>query len=238
MNRKGVIYKLTFPNNKIYIGQSINYSARMLKHKSDAYKEAGKNYNIYLYKAIRKYGWDNVSKEILEEVDVSRLDDLELYYQEKFHSFEKEAGYNLVRGGQVFRELSDSARNKIRERMLGNKFALGSKSRLGQKATSEMKLRMSAAQKGNKNGIGNKSRSGKKHSEDTKRKMSEAQKIKVGKYDLNDNLIIIYDSAIDAQLQDGFSAPSISRCALGNRKTYAGYKWKYVEKARRKPKRK
>ncbi len=48
---------------------------------------------------------------------------------------------------------------------------------------------------------------------------------KVGKYDLNDNLICIFDSVREAK-KDTCGAPGVLR---GNRKTAGGFKWKYVD---------
>jgi group I intron endonuclease len=54
------IYKLTSPNGKIYIGQTNNFNGRLAEHKSNAKWRKTK-----LYNSIRKYGWDNFTKEII-----------------------------------------------------------------------------------------------------------------------------------------------------------------------------
>jgi len=53
-----VIYKLTSPNNKIYIGQTNNFNQRMIEHKNCKKKNK-------LYNCVRKYGWDSFKKEII-----------------------------------------------------------------------------------------------------------------------------------------------------------------------------
>lgn len=56
---------------------------------------------------------------------------------------------------------------------------------------------------------------------------AEASKTKVGQYDLNDNLLCIYNSQREASEQTGICRSSITRCVRGIRKTAGGYKWKY-----------
>jgi group I intron endonuclease len=54
------IYKLTSPNGKIYIGQTNNLDGRLAEHKSNSKWRKTK-----LYNSIRKYGWDNFTKEVI-----------------------------------------------------------------------------------------------------------------------------------------------------------------------------
>ena len=61
-----IIYKLTSPNGKVYIGRTFDFDDRMYSHYRAAYH---KKLNFPLYKAIRKYGWDNFQKEIICEVN-------------------------------------------------------------------------------------------------------------------------------------------------------------------------
>lgn len=69
-----VIYKLTSPNGKVYIGRAHNFNERMIGHKYAAYT---KKINTSLYKAIRKYGWDNFTKEIICEINTEDAQKIE-----------------------------------------------------------------------------------------------------------------------------------------------------------------
>jgi len=94
------IYKITNSvNNKSYIGQSINIEFRWKEHQRIA--KSPNNYsrkNKYpLYQAIRKYGLENFTFEILEECQEEILDEREIYWIQFFDSFEN--GYNLTLGG-------------------------------------------------------------------------------------------------------------------------------------------
>lgn len=61
-----IIYKLTSPNGKVYIGRTNDFDKRMYGHYRCAYH---KKLNFPLYKSVRKYGWDNFTKEIICKVN-------------------------------------------------------------------------------------------------------------------------------------------------------------------------
>jgi group I intron endonuclease len=93
--RTGCIYLITNPiNGKVYVGQSIEYKTRMKTH-----EDSGKNPKFYLGYAIRKYGWENFTKEILiDDVPEEDLNNLEINYIAFYNSFGP-GGYNLTKGG-------------------------------------------------------------------------------------------------------------------------------------------
>lgn len=95
------IYKATNKiNNKCYIGKSVDIDYRINRHRRDAFRETSSAYNCYFYKAIRHYGLDNFTFEVIEECDVEKLDDREKYYIKLYNSYYKNGGgYNLTRGG-------------------------------------------------------------------------------------------------------------------------------------------
>lgn len=97
------IYKYTNKiNNKVYIGQSINLEKRKYTHKSSAFNEKANDYNSQFHKAVRKYGLENFSYEVVveisnEEYSKEILDDLEKYFIQYYNSFR--CGYNATEGG-------------------------------------------------------------------------------------------------------------------------------------------
>lgn len=93
------IYKITnMINGKVYIGQSVNIKKRFAAHKSAAFNPKNKHYNYPLYRAIRKYGIENFSFEVIEECNEENLNDREIFYISKYKSHGKN-GYNLDDGG-------------------------------------------------------------------------------------------------------------------------------------------
>lgn len=85
------IYKLDYENGKIYIGQALNIKTRALEHNS-------KNKQI-CDKALKKY---NAILTILQkDIPVDQLDIIETYWINKFESYKKEKGYNILIEGNA-----------------------------------------------------------------------------------------------------------------------------------------
>ncbi len=111
-----VIYKISSPIGKVYIGRTKNFNARMAEHK---YNALVKKSMYPIHKAIRKYGWDNMKKEILCEVEESKCQKLEEEFILAYDSVKR--GYNgtyVGAGGDLWigRRDDDSYKNWI-ERM-------------------------------------------------------------------------------------------------------------------------
>jgi group I intron endonuclease len=100
------IYKIeNLINGKVYIGQSINTSARWLAHK-EVLSIPSHAYELKkpLYKDMNKYGIDNFKFEIIEECDKEKLNEREIYWIKKYNSYyfdDNSNGYNLTRGGET-----------------------------------------------------------------------------------------------------------------------------------------
>lgn len=93
------IYKITnLINNKIYIGKTNNSERRWRDHQRLAMTEGHKEYNKVLYQAIRKYGIENFSFEMIEELeDYSVSEEREKYWISFYNSYNN--GYNESKGG-------------------------------------------------------------------------------------------------------------------------------------------
>lgn len=92
------IYKMTNKiNGRCYIGQSTHIEKRWKDHYYAYQNINDEGYNYPLYKAMRKYGYDNFTFEILEECDAAVLNEREMFYIKHFNSFND--GYNQTLGG-------------------------------------------------------------------------------------------------------------------------------------------
>lgn len=89
MEQNYKIYKLTFPDNKVYIGQTKrNPEDRWMK--GAGYKKQEK-----VYQAILKFGWDNIKKQILyQHLNKSQADQKEK--EEIIKAYKNNMCYNTV----------------------------------------------------------------------------------------------------------------------------------------------
>ena len=89
MEKKVVgIYKITNPNGKVYIGQTVNkLNIRFNQHINYASraKETGKAL-YYLSKAILKYGRDAFTISLIETINEDIANEREIYWIEYFNS--------------------------------------------------------------------------------------------------------------------------------------------------------
>lgn len=95
----GLIYKITNNiNGKIYIGQTKkSLKERFQKHCWKATEKDTYHSDMAIKKAIRKYGKNNFSSEILEYTEYTNLDSREKYWIACYNSYYN--GYNCTKGG-------------------------------------------------------------------------------------------------------------------------------------------
>lgn len=93
------IYKITNQlTRKSYIGKTNNYERRIADHKRLAFQLDHKESDKALYRAIRKYGLENFTFELIEELsDYSISGEREKFFIKLYNSYED--GYNETPGG-------------------------------------------------------------------------------------------------------------------------------------------
>lgn len=96
MNKIFTIYKISFPNGKVYIGQTYHYHIRVREHLNDM-----KHSDYKLYRAMRKYNINESNFSILEENVLNQIeaDNKEIYYIKLYDSYNN--GYNSTSGGHT-----------------------------------------------------------------------------------------------------------------------------------------
>ena len=139
---KGYIYKHTSPSGKSYIGQTYQ--------KIDTRWRGGKGYKActLLNRAVEKYGWENFSHEIIDEinfVDIKVLNQLEEKYIIELNTLSPN-GYNLKTFGDN-KLVSKETRDRNREATL-IQFEIKGHPMQGKKHTEEAKKNMSLASMG------------------------------------------------------------------------------------------
>lgn len=199
---KGIIYVYTnLINGKKYI----ELTTRKMKNRHREHLNVSKNKiesydtNVVFHNAIRKYGIENFTLEILHsDLNLVDLNSLEKYYINFYDSLACKNGYNVSSGGsngnpyagktkeemeEIKRKMIESHKNiptwwdnaTDEEKERRNKKL--SESLKGHERTEEHCKRLSEALKStNKNKGENHPMYGKCHSEESKRKMSESKK--------------------------------------------------------------
>ena len=199
-----LIYKITnIINSKIYIGQTIRtLDIRINEHLKDSNKN-----NYPLYRAIRKYGWNNFKVEIID-VDTTQeeLNSKEIYWIKEFNCIVPN-GYNIKGGGSNGKH-HEETKAKLRLAHIGKHHTEESKAKMskawegrivseetkakmrlattGKHLSEEAKAKISALQIGRKLTEETKAKmrlakTGKKRSEETKKKISLTQQLRHNK---------------------------------------------------------
>ena len=167
MSLYGYIYKIT--NNidgKIYIGQK----------KSSFIVEDYYGSGLYITRAIKKYGVNNFTRDILEWCESKEaLNEKEIYWISKLDATNRRVGYNISTGGnggnlgpEVIQKMAASMRGKKHTEATKKKM---SESRKGHTTSEQTRKKISDANKGEKCYW-----YGKKHSAETLEKMRQSHK--------------------------------------------------------------
>lgn len=242
----GDIYLIT---NKVtgmmYVGQT-KYSADR-RFKEHVHNALNTKRNLHLYNSMRKYGIENFELTILETcVDESMLDEREMYYIDKYDTFN--SGYNYTKGGGGVRGYHHSKETRL-------KMGASISNAMWKINTPERTAKIIAAQKGRsfteehkqhiKESIGdrygkNNPFYGKHHSSCTKRKISDSKIIyNVCQYE-NGILLNTFSSVENAAMyciESGYTCAKLRSVmyriyytCIGKQKECYGFNWKYLEK--------
>ena len=226
-----IIYKHTNKaNGKSYIGQTIQDANTRWKN-GLGYKNYKKTASVF-FNAIKKYGWNNFSHEIIEKSIPSqeKANEREIYWIEHFRSyigFIDCNGYNMTLGGNSGNHLGYAVYQISKENLsIVNKFSSTAEaSRLfGSDKNASQIRRCCEGLKVSCKGY----------------YWCYAEKYFVGwrpkknelvspVYQINDELLVIkkYDSITECAKQNGFSAGSIVSCCNGKQQKANGYHWCY-----------
>lgn len=218
------VYMHTFPNKKVYIGITHQNPNRRWRKDGIGYKK-----QTLMYNAILKYGWGNIKHEILyTNLTKEEAEQKEIELIKQYKSNDRKYGYNIANGGNCQETMSNQTKEKIRQKLKGNKNAKGYIRTKEQREISKLV------------NLGNKNMLGKHHSKEAKEKMRKARlgkkmslktKIKKSKpvimYDKKMNFINEYYGMSEAHKQTGISIKGISQCCNGKLKTSGGYIWEF-----------
>lgn len=238
MNNAYSVYIHTFPNGKKYVGITGQNPNRRWNN--------GHGYcsQEFIHRAIVKYGWDNVTHEVVcSGLSKSDAEDVERMLIRQYSSNDLKCGYNVQNGGCSHGKHSETSKIKM---SINHPDTCGSKNPFyGKRHTPESKKKMSEWQIGctppNK---------GIKHSEETKKKISIANsnpsdktrlKMSIAKQGLYHNethprargVVCMETGALYLTIKQaaehvGIDYTNILKVCSGNRKTAGGYTWTYA----------
>jgi len=237
---KYLVYIHTSPSDKKYVGLTHCTTAKRWNC-GNGYKDSP-----HFLSAIRKYGWDSFSHEVVvKNLTLAEAASLEIMLIEFYETTNSEFGYNCSSGGESGGAgcvISDGTRAKISAAMKGRTLtaehcAAISAARKGKTFTPEHRAAMSAALKGNQRGLGHKhtvearAKMGKPQSAEHRANISKWQSKPVTQY-LNGKEIARFKSAAAAAAAEitGYANGNISRCCTGKRKTAGGYSWAFTQR--------
>lgn len=111
-------------NKKVYVGKSLDIEKRWQGHRYSLTTKTPnkKTVNRHLYHAVQKYGIDNFSFHIIEElIDIEDINERELLWMDTFDSCNREYGYNLRRDSSTKMTIHEETRELKRQISMGEK---------------------------------------------------------------------------------------------------------------------
>jgi group I intron endonuclease len=221
-----ILYLHTTPIGKRYYG--------ITKQKPKRRWRGGSGYkkNQFFWRAITKYGWNNIKHEILfEGLTEHEAKGLEQYMIQWYDTANPKYGYNITLGGEGTNGLSGE-----NHPMYGKHHSEETKQKMSENHADFSGENNPRYGKGYLIAGENHPMYGKHHSEESKQKMSETMK---GRNNPKAKSVIclttkrIFFTGVDAADYYNTHQQSISKCCKGKRKTAGKYngqplKWKYL----------
>ena len=212
-------------NGKVYIGQSVDIKKRWREHKSAAFNENSKDYDMVIYRAIRKYGLDNFTFSVLEKCPIEKLNEKEIYWIQKLNS--KNDGYNVSLGGNDYThlgnivELYDYNGNYVCE--YANAMEVAKALNVFYGTVYQVLYGIRHSVKGYQL----------KLKEDDKQigeyKNRQGGKLKVCNLNDKNEKINEYESIAEAARKTNLDPSCITKCCKGKLIHHGGFKWQYVD---------
>ena len=231
------IYKITNPNGKIYIGQSINIESRKRVY---SYFNSYKNsIGPVLTNSFKKYGFENHVFEVIEECDLNLLDERETYWKQ-YYLDQMDGNWKQVMfcnlhdtGGGP---LSEEIKQKISKSKTGTSGWKKGKTRgkeFGEKISSHpyRNKKIGEGNKGKKKPQVGVKLQGIPKTDQHKQNISNSSRGKIRnnkhilQYDMEGNFIKEWISRTEAKKWLG--SGDIAGCLSGKQKQAGGFIWKY-----------
>lgn len=219
------IYKITNPNDRVYIGQSVNIEERFKKYYNLSCSKQPR-----LYRSLKKYGIDCHTFEVIEECSSEELNNRERYHQELCDVLSYK-GMNCVyvNDNNSPKETSIKTKDKISQALKGRK--------LDKEHVEKIKIALSkrVVSENVKTHIGSLYR-GKKLPEELIEKMRNTKlsqnlisekRIRIKQFNIDNIFINEYNSIQECSEILNICRPNIIKVLKSFRKTAGGFKFSY-----------
>lgn len=231
------VYCHTTPSGRKYVGISSSPERRWRNGK-------GYEKNYLFWRAITKYGWDNINHDILHDgLTLEEAKKIEKKLIAEWDLTDPEHGMNLSGGGDGI--LADSSRELMSESRKGNTNCVGRKldkttrSRISKSLKEYYKTHSTPMQGKHLSEEAKQKLRERKVSSSTREKMSKnhhnvsgvnnpARKAVI-QISLDGTYIKQYPYVTLASTELGIDRSSIVKCCRGHNKTSGGYIWRYAE---------
>ena len=225
-------------DGKRYIGQSVDIYARWRQHKWHLNNNRHSNY--HLQASWIQNGEENFQFDILKQCEIQELDKLEIYFIDKYKTFNNKYGYNFETGGSLHKKRSYESVEKV---ALANRKPVNQYHRNGEYVATYSSIKEASQITGISFKYISSACLGKtkvtggfqwRFVNDTS-PVQDLSNIEnkhnkcVAQYDLSGNLITIYNSLTEAGVKNQISYKGISNACRGVNKTAGGYQWRYTK---------
>lgn len=222
MDKTFTVYIHITPSNKAYVG----ITSQSVKKRWN--NGLGYIKNKHFYRAILRYGWDNIQHNIIAtELDEEQAKCLEMELIQKYNSADIRYGYNITKGGdtrvitaETRAKISKANKGKPKSEHMRKALSEARKRMIYPKLTDEHKRKISKSLYGNRRAAGG-----------TWNRKPVVQK------ELGGAVVRYFTSAQEVKDIYGFDHSSICKCCNENKKRikgkyngrYKGYIWEFVD---------
>lgn len=211
LKKCGIYAIINKTNNKMYIGKSINIYERIRQHINYLNKKS-KNENRYLIHSWKKYGRENFEYKVLEYTEKNDiiLKEKELYYINLYNTLNRNYGYNL----RLDSETKCLFPIETRQKMSESKIIMYSNPNYDKmKHSHNYWINNPEAKK-----------------EMAKKVSIKKQKYNFEQYDLNNNLIKVWNTIEEIILENpNYKWQNIYSVCNGYKPTIYGYIWRKIK---------
>lgn len=233
------IYKIVHKESgKVYIGQSIDMDRRIKAH-SNWIKNPTRNINRHLYNYAKKYGVEGFELLVIEECDISVLDEREMYWFDEF----KDICFNVrptpVSNRGVKRTKEFCVQNSERQKKRMSDPLKLEKHREMLKERSKNEKWLKAIRQVTKDRVNNKEWLEKNQKMTSSKEVNDKRRTKnflsgnskpIASYTKDGVFVNSYLNISEAARLIGGSRANITSCLNGRIPSSSGLKWKYLAK--------